>query len=103
MSHASNKENEVVGLVLGHNSCNVEEHVYWPGKTILKLYLVLWAHLLCLEIIDYSHTLKVCGRIIKKTMVWLQLVCLVQQAVFWATVEEEGGVWLCSTTCHFSF
>lgn len=57
MNHPSNKENEVVRLALGNNSCNAEEHVYWPGKTILKLYLVPWTHSPCLEAIEYDHML----------------------------------------------
>lgn len=44
MNHPLNKENEVVGSALGNNSCNVDELVYWPGKTTLKLNLVCRTH-----------------------------------------------------------
>lgn len=44
MNHPPNKENEVVGSALGNNSCNVDELVYWPGKTTLKLNLVCRTH-----------------------------------------------------------
>lgn len=57
MNHPSNKENEVVGLALGNNSCNVDEHVYWPGKTILKLYLVRRTRSPRLETIEGDHML----------------------------------------------
>lgn len=49
MNHPSNKENEVVRLALGNKSCNAEKHVYWPGKTVLKLYLVPWTRSLTLS------------------------------------------------------
>lgn len=82
MNHPSNEENEVVGLALGSNSCNVEEHVYWPGKTILKLYLVSWTLSACLETIEYNHMLYVCGRTIKNNGLAVATVCAVKQAVF---------------------
>lgn len=63
MNHPSHKENEAVGLALGSTSCNVEEHVYWPGKTILKLYLVLQTLSPCPETVD--HALEVGCRMIK--------------------------------------
>lgn len=55
MSHPSREKN--VGFALDNHSRDVEHHVYWPGKTILKLYLVRWTPSLLLESMEYNHVL----------------------------------------------
>ena len=64
-------------------------HVYRPGKTILKLYLMPWTHSPCLETIEYNHMLYVLwGN--NKNKPQLQFVSSVLGCV--AKASEEVGI-----------
>lgn len=65
MNHPSHKENKAVGSPLGSTSCNVEEYVYWPGKTILKPFSVPRTLSPCPETVH--RKLEICSRMIKSS------------------------------------
>lgn len=100
MNHPSHKENEVVGLALGNNSCNVDEHVYWPGKIILKLYLGAGHAHPAYKLLNATACCRIAGGRFKATVLAIAAVGLVKQATLWATAEASEEVGIGSVAPH---